>query len=388
MPDRPRVLVVYGTRPEAIKLAPVVRSLRASTLLDTVVSVTGQHRQMLDQVHAVFGFAADHDLDLIKPRQKLPDLTMAALGGLSSLIEQERPSVVLVQGDTTTAFAGALAAFYQQVPVVHLEAGLRTADIRNPFPEEANRRLVTRLTDLHLAPTPHARADLEAEGVDPASIVVSGNTVIDALLWAIDQDSAFTSPELDRFTRGGRPLVLVTAHRRESWGAPMAAIASAVAGLARSLPDIGFVLPAHLNPVVRETLLPPLAGAPNVLVTDPVPYVEFCRLMALSDVILTDSGGVQEEAPSLGKPVLVMRDTTERPEGVEAGVSQLVGTDVERIQRGVIAALAAPRRLGRRPHPSPYGDGRATERAVAAISDLLGVGARIADYDPAAAWPR
>jgi len=311
--------VVYGTRPEAIKMAPVVTALQRSEVLEPVVAVTGQHREMLDQVNTLFGIEPSHDLDILTQRQGLEAITAKALGGVSDVIAREEPGAVLVQGDTTTCFAAALAAFYCKVPLVHLEAGLRTGDRYNPFPEELNRRLTSQLASLHLAPTPTSRANLLADGIDPGDIVVTGNTVIDALYTVTSQSPSLDNPDLAPLL--GRPMVLVTAHRRESWGEPMACSARAIARLAHAFPHMTFLLPAHLNPVVREVLLPPLADLDNVIVTNPLSYSDFALAMAASTIVLTDSGGVQEEAPSLGKPVLVMRETTERPEAVTAETS-------------------------------------------------------------------
>ncbi len=379
-----KVSLVYGTRPEAIKMAPVVHAVAASAHLEPLVVVTAQHRSMLDQVNALFGITPDHDLDIISPRQTLTQVTTRALEGLTAVFEAERPDVVVVQGDTTTCFAAALAAFYQQLPIVHVEAGLRTDNPYSPFPEEINRRLTSHLASLHLAPTPTSRANLEREAIHPDRIVVTGNTVIDALLETVARDLPFSDSRLEAAARGR--VVLVTSHRRESWGEPMARVASALATLARRFADITFVLPAHRNPTVRETLLPPLEGLPNVLVIEPLEYAEFARLMKVSDVILTDSGGVQEEGPSLGKPVLVMRDTTERPEAVQAGTVRLVGTDEERIVQEMTTLLTdADAYRGMANAVNPYGDGRAAARTVQAVEHFVfGIGERPAEFDPAA----
>ena len=383
MSEDKKVLVVYGTRPEAIKLAPVVAAIAASPGLSVTVAVTGQHREMLDQVNALFGIVPDHDLDILSTRQTLTEVTTRALSGLTAVLAENRPDVVVVQGDTTTSFVGALAAFYQQIPVVHVEAGLRTGVRNNPFPEEINRRLTAQLTDLHLAATPAARANLIAEGVKPADIAVTGNTVIDALLWTVDQRVPYVDARIPALLERCEHIVLVTAHRRESWGAPMERVARALATLTSANPDLGVVLPAHPNPVVRETLLPPLRERDNVLIVDPLPYGEFCRLMNDSDLLLTDSGGVQEEGPSLGKPVLVIRDTTERPEGVAAGVARLVGTQTGAIIEAVRRELSNDsRRILVDATTSPYGDGRASARSTAAIRALLTMGSRIADFTP------
>ena len=376
-----RVMVIYGTRPEAIKLAPLIGRLAASEHLQPLPVVTGQHREMLDQVNQLFGIEPVHDLDIITPRQTLTDVTVRALSGLSDVIRAEAPVAVVVQGDTTTSFVAALAAFYAQVSVVHVEAGLRTSDPYNPFPEEINRRLTSQLASLHLAPTRTSRANLVAENVKPSRIFVTGNTVIDALHSVVARRLAYSDLALERLD--GRS-VLITAHRRESWGAPMAASARAIATLARRYPDVTFVLPAHLNPVVREVLLPPLAGLPNVAITEPLPYGQFCRLMQDSHLILTDSGGVQEEGPSLGKPVLVMRETTERPEAVEAGTVRLVGTDEATIVREVAALLDDADHYATMANAvNPYGDGHAARRSVQAIEHFFGLADPPDDFDPA-----
>ncbi|TPG19775.1 UDP-N-acetylglucosamine 2-epimerase (non-hydrolyzing) [Pedococcus bigeumensis] len=368
-------MVVYGTRPEAIKMAPVVGALERSEHLSPVVVLTGQHRTMLDQVNSLFGIEAAHDLDIISPRQTLEDITTRTLVGLRPLLEQEQPDAVLVQGDTTTCFAAALGAFYHQVPVFHLEAGLRTDNRYNPFPEEVNRRLTTQLAALHLAPTSTSRENLLRDGVDPAAVVTTGNTVIDALLDVVGRGAEFTRADLTDLR--GRRVVLITAHRRESWGEPMRQSGRAIARLADAFPDVVFVLPAHLNPTVREVLLPIVGDRDNVLVTEPLDYADFASLMSISEVVLTDSGGVQEEAPSLGKPVLVMRETTERPEAVTAGTVRLVGTDEERIVAEVTSLLTDPAAYGAMAQAvNPYGDGRAAVRCVQAMESFFGCAAR------------
>jgi UDP-N-acetylglucosamine 2-epimerase (non-hydrolysing) len=383
---RPKVLVVYGTRPEAIKMAPVVAALERAEHIEPVVAVSGQHRAMLDQVNNLFGITPRHDLDIIAARQSLESITVKALAGVSDVIDDERPDAVLVQGDTTTCFAAALAAFYKQVPVVHLEAGLRTHNRNNPFPEEINRVLTTQLASLHLAPTATSRENLLSSGVRDEAIVITGNTVIDALLEVVARDVAVEDPVLRQMldTTAGRPLLLVTSHRRESWGEPMRRVSVAVARLARAFPHLVVLLPAHLNPAVREVLLPPLAGLGNVVITEPLSYSDFSQALSRSTVVLTDSGGVQEEAPSLGKPVLVMRDTTERPEAVDAGTVRLVGTDDELIVEAVSTLLDDPSAYERMAHAvNPYGDGHAAARSVAAIEHYFGLGARPANFRPA-----
>ena len=376
-----KVLIVYGTRPEAIKVAPLVSTLSRAGAVETVVAVTGQHRQMLDQVNALFDIVPKYDLDVIVERQQLHGLTCRALDGVSKVIEQERPHAVLVQGDTTTCFAAALAAFYQKVPVFHLEAGLRTGDLLNPFPEEANRRLVSQIAALHLAPTATSRQNLIREGIPSETISVTGNTVIDALLEVATGDRPFENQALNGIK--GKRSILVTTHRRESWGEPMGRIARAMARIAEIFPDITLVLPAHLNPAVREVLLPPLKGLRNVLVTEPLGYTDFVRTMMSAEIILTDSGGVQEEAPSLGKPVLVMRETTERPEAVQAGTVRLVGTDEDLIIREVVELLTNQTSYDAMARAvNPYGDGHAADRCVRAIEHFFGAGSRPLDFEP------
>lgn len=332
---------------------------------------TGQHRDMLQQVFDVFEFSPHIDLQIQQDRQTLNGITSRVLDGLEHVLAGEPPAAVLVQGDTTTTFAGALAAFYAKVPLVHLEAGLRTFNRWSPYPEEMNRRLTTQLAALHLAPTEQARAHLLAEGVADGSIVVTGNTSVDALLWAVARPAP--DVELLRLLRDDpRRVLLVTLHRRESWGEPLRGVAAAVALLAREVPDLLVVLPLHRNPVVQEALVPVLAGEPNVLLVEPQDYSVFVHLMARSEVILTDSGGIQEEGPSLGKPVLVVRESTERPEGIAAGTAKLVGTDPARIIYEVRRLLHDPVAYEQMAHAvNPYGDGHAAVRSVAALARLL-----------------
>lgn len=370
------VMLVYGTRPEAIKMAPVVKELTHHPALRPIVVVTGQHREMLDQVNRVFGIVPDHDLNIISPGQSLTEITVRSLTGLEPLLKSERPDLVLVQGDTTTCFAAALASFYQQIPVAHLEAGLRTDNRYNPFPEEINRRLTTQVASLHLAPTSIARNNLLASGVDPAAIVVTGNTVIDALLEVTASEHPISDPTLAALASARvSPLLLVTSHRRESWGEPLTRTASAIARLVRAFPDLHVLLPAHRNPIVRDALLPTLGGLDRVHVTEPLDYPDFCRALQLATIVLTDSGGVQEEAPALGKPVLVLRETTERPEAVQTGAARLVGTDPEAIVTETTRLLTdAGHFQSMIQAGNPYGDGRAAQRAVGAMAHLLGLG--------------
>jgi UDP-N-acetylglucosamine 2-epimerase (non-hydrolysing) len=376
MMDAPiRAMVVFGTRPEAIKLAPIVQAMNASERFDAAVVTTAQHREMLDQVTSLFGITADADLNIMRRKQTLSEITARALRPLDQLLAEKQPELLVVQGDTTTTFVGALAAHYNQVPVVHVEAGLRTFDRYSPFPEEMNRRLTTELASLHLAPTSSSRDNLLRQGTDPQTIVVTGNTVIDALLWAVGKRADYGEPLLAGIDEDPRRVLLVTAHRRESWGAPFAEVGRAIARLARDERDLLVVLPAHRNPAVRNALLPAVSGLENVLVTDPLSYGSFARLIGRAFIVLTDSGGVQEEAPSLGKPVLVMRESTERPEAVRAGTARLVGTDEGSIVSEVSELLHSPDAYARMANAiNPYGDGRATERSLAAMAHYLRAG--------------
>lgn len=378
-----RVMVVFGTRPEAIKLAPLIGKLHAAPDLEPIVVSTGQHREMLDQTLALFSISPHHDLSVMKHGQSLSGVTCRVLDGITPLIQCEKPDAVIVQGDTTTTFSGALAAFYEQVPVVHLEAGLRTGDPLSPYPEEMNRRLITQLSALHLTPTSSNRDNLLAEGVKRSSVVTIGNTGIDALFEAAAARDSYERPEL-RFLDGDtRRVLLVTAHRRESWGAPMAEIGRAVATIARGDPELLVVIPMHLNPVVRQSLAPAVRDLPNVLVTEPVSYGDFVRLMIRSSLILTDSGGVQEEGPSLGKPVLVLRKTTERPEAMASGTARLVGTGHARIVDGVRTLLYNAAAYAEMANATnPYGDGQAADRAVVAIRCFFGVGSPAVEFVP------
>ncbi len=378
-----KVMTVYGTRPEAIKVATVIEALERDDRFESIPVVTGQHREMLDQVNTMFGITPKHDLDLMKPGQPLNGIVSRAIAGIDELLVAEQPDVVIVQGDTSTAMAAAIAAFNRQVTVVHLEAGLRTGNIDSPFPEEANRKLIGQVAKLHLAPTKGSRDNLFHESVEPSTIVVTGNTVIDALLEASSWDTVPGDPAVAEALASGRPIILATTHRRENLGDSMDAIGRALAKLAKKHKDHIVILPVHRNPVVREAVLPHLEGKDNVIVTEPLPYAEFTKVMAAARIILTDSGGVQEEAPSLGKPVLVMRENTERPEAVDAGTVRLVGTDYDRIvfeanhlleDEGAYEAMANA--------VNPYGDGKASARSVAAIAELLGVGEREPDFTP------
>jgi UDP-N-acetylglucosamine 2-epimerase (non-hydrolysing) len=379
-----KVMTIFGTRPEAIKMAPLVLALQDAPDFEPRIVVTGQHRSMLDQVLDLFGLVPHHDLDIGRDRQTLAGVTQRALAGLDELIAEEQPDLVVVQGDTTSTFVGALAAFYHQIPVAHMEAGLRTGDVYSPYPEEINRRLTTQLTALHLAPTPTSAGNLKSENVESDAVICTGNTVIDALFEALKQPAEWNDPVLDELRYSDRPVLLVTAHRRESWGEPMKAIGRALARIARAEPDLQIVFPIHLNPVVREAIQPEVAGLPNVHLIEPLGYGDFCHLMNRAHLVLTDSGGVQEEAPGLGKPVLVMRDTTERPEAVLAGTVRLIGTDEDRIVQEVTHLLhdgAAYQRMAQA--VNPYGDGQAAARTIDAIRHFFGEGPRPEDFEPA-----
>ena len=376
-------LLVFGTRPEALKLAPLILSMQRAPDFEPIVAVTGQHRVMLDQVLDMFGIRADHDLNIIEPRQTLAHITSSALVRLDSIVGEVGPDLLVVQGDTTSTFVGALAGFYHQVPVAHVEAGLRTGDVRAPYPEEMNRRLTSQLTDLHLAPTGTARDNLLREGVAPDQIVVTGNTIIDALLDVVPRTSGFGDPALSYLDDESFRVLLVTIHRRESWGEPMVGIGEALADIARAEPDVHIVIPIHRNPVVREAILPAIDGLPNVRVVEPLSYLAFVRLMQRSTLVLTDSGGIQEEAPSLGKPVLVARETTERPEAVQAGTVRLVGTDRSTIGAAALSLLRDPVEYAAMANAvNPYGDGHAAARCLDAIRCYFGEASGVAEFQP------
>lgn len=367
-----RILCVFGTRPEAIKMAPVIRHLRAEWAdHDTRVCVTGQHRAMLDQVLAAFDIRPDYDLNLMEEDQTLASITARVLAELEPILAAEKPDWLLVQGDTTTAMAAALAAFYQRIRIGHIEAGLRTGHKGRPFPEEMNRRIIDGLCDFHFAPTAKARENLRREGVSERSIVVTGNTVIDALQWIAEQAPP---PSLEAWAPAGKRTILVTAHRRESFGEPLENICLAVRDVAtRYDGGVLVVYPVHRNPRVQEAVYRLLGGVTNVRLLAPLDYASLVHLMKRSYLILTDSGGIQEEAPSLGTPVLVLREVTERPEGVEAGTAKVVGTDRKAIVSEVVRLLedhaeyASMARAG-----NPYGDGHAAERVVAALLEHQG----------------
>ncbi len=372
-----KVMTIFGTRPEAIKMAPVVLELaRHPGLITPVVAVTAQHREMLDQVLQLFGIVPDHDLDIMSQGQTLFDVTCRSLLGLNAVLAAERPDVVLVHGDTTTTFAGSLAAFYHQITVGHVEAGLRTGNKFSPFPEEMNRKLTGSLTDLHFAPTATARDNLLAEAVAPQAVFVTGNTVIDALLATVDDRYEFTEPLLADIAFRQRRVILVTTHRRENLGEPLRHVYQALRDIVAEFADVEVVFPVHKNPRVREVVQAELGGLERVRLIDPLDYQPFANLMARSHLVVTDSGGIQEEAPALGKPVLVLRDTTERPEALAAGTVKLIGTDRERVY-GETRRLLADRDEYRRMAAAcnPYGDGRAARRIAAFILWKYGLAA-------------
>lgn len=374
-----RILFVFGTRPEAIKMAPLVLAAKAAPDFTPIVVVTGQHRAILDEVLTTFGLQPDHDLDLIKARQTLTHITTSVLEGLEPILTAERPDAVIVQGDTTTTFAAGLAAFYQRIPVVHVEAGLRSGDMWSPYPEEVNRRLTTQVASLHLPPTKRAARALLDEQIDPNRIVITGNSVIDALQQVLELGAAVPT-DIDAFI-GDHRVLLVTSHRRESWEAGLANVAAAIARIATEFPDLRVVFPIHPNPVVREQMAPHLDDCANVLLVDPQPYPQFSALLNRAHLVLTDSGGVQEEAPALGKPVLVTRANTERPEAVESGAARLIGTDTDTVAdalRNLLTDATAYARMANA--VSPYGDGHAAERTMDALRYLLDDAAKPIDF--------
>ncbi len=366
-----KVLSIFGTRPEAIKMGPVVKMVEQTEGLESIVCVTAQHREMLDQVLEVFDITPDYDLDIMKSKQSLTDITRRALKGLEEVIAVVRPDIVLVHGDTTTTFAGSLAAFYQKAAVGHVEAGLRTFNKYEPFPEEINRRLTGVLTDLHFAPTETAREHLLAEGVDDKHIFVTGNTVIDALSTTITDDYTFTLDELNEIDFANKKVIAMTAHRRENLGEPLEDICSAVLELVERHGDVEVVYAVHLNPLVQQVANDILGNHERVHLVHPLELKDMHNLLNRSYLVLTDSGGLQEEVPSMGKPVLVLRNVTERPEGVEAGTLKLVGTDRQRIidvASELLTDKASYEKMAMA--VNPYGDGHASERIIKHILDM------------------
>lgn len=359
-----KVMTVFGTRPETIKMAPLVKELKTRPQIQTIVCVTAQHRQMLDQVLHAFNIIPDYDLNIMKQGQTLSDITSKVLNGLESVMKKERPDIVLVHGDTTTTFAGALAAYYQQVAIGHVEAGLRTYNKYSPYPEEMNRQMVGVLADLNFAPTEQSKQNLLKEGKNEKTIIVTGNTAIDALKTTVRSD--YTS-ELLQWAEGSR-LIVLTAHRRENLGEPMRRMFRAIKEIIEKYSDIKMVYPVHLNPLVQEAARDIFGDDPRIRLVEPMEVVDFHNLLSRSYLILTDSGGIQEEAPSLGKPVVVLRDTTERPEGIAAGTLKLAGTDEHNIFSIVDELLSNKKKYEKMSHASnPYGDGLASRRIVEAI---------------------
>ena len=398
---RPVVLVILGTRPEAIKLFPVARALQAEPRLRTRVVTTGQHREMVDQILQPMGIVPDSDLDIMRPDQSLNDIVSRIVPRLEALYDQERPALVLVQGDTTSAFCAGLTAFHRRIAVGHVEAGLRSFNRFHPYPEEANRRMLSSVTDLHLAATPWSADNLVREGVPRHEITVTGNTVIDALLETLGRTDLLEAQRLPSLPRrDGERIVLITLHRRENWmqqsgGLPLGAPAKtaqespleetllAIAGAAAAFPAAQFVYPVHRNPRVQEPARRLLSGRPNVHLLDPQPYIPFVDLLSRACLVLTDSGGIQEEAPSLGVPVLVARETTERPEGVEAGTNVLVGTRREAVLAAMTKHLSRPEpKRGPLPRPNPFGDGRASGRIRQAVLHHLGLAEKAVEFAP------
>ena len=376
MAEPKTILIIFGTRPEAIKLFPVVAALRADPRFKVRVCVSAQHRGMLDQVLEIAGIVPDHDLDLMKPDQTLDGLTAALLTGLGRVMDLEQPARVIVQGDTATAMCGALAAYYRKIPVDHVEAGLRSGDIYQPWPEEVNRKIIGTIASLHFAPTDVSAAALIAENVDPARVHVTGNTVIDALHWvtariAAEPTLASGLAELEARFKGKR-IIGVTSHRRENFGGGLENIAEAIRRIA-ARDDVAIIFPVHPNPNVRAVMDRALVGLGNVAMIEPLDYPHFAHLLSLAEIMLTDSGGVQEEAPALGKPVLVMRETTERPEGVTAGTAKLVGTDADNIVTEIFTLLddkAAYEAMARA--YNPFGDGQTARRIVELLGNEIG----------------
>ncbi|MDX9918218.1 MAG: UDP-N-acetylglucosamine 2-epimerase (non-hydrolyzing) [Gudongella sp.] len=360
-----KVMTVFGTRPEGVKMAPIIKELEAREGVEQVVCITAQHREMLDQVTELFGIVPDYDLNIFKPGQTLTDITVNSLKGLEDVINKEKPDVLLVQGDTTTVFAGALAAFYQKIKIGHVEAGLRSGNIYSPYPEEANRKLVGVVADFHFAPTEANVENLVKENYSREKIFITGNTVIDALKYAVKDDYKFEDERLNSLDFENRKVVLLTSHRRENLGQPMENVFTAVRDVLKEVPDAVVVFPVHLNPKVREIAEKAFGRNPSVYLTEPMDYEPFTNLMSRSYLAVTDSGGLQEEAPALGKPVLVIREETERPEGIEAGTALLVGTSYEAVKENLYQLLTDEKAYREMAHAvNPYGDGTASKKIV------------------------
>lgn len=372
--NRKKVAVIFGTRPDTIKMAPVIIELQKNPEYFSVITIaTAQHRQMLDQVLDVFKIKPDYDLDIMLPKQTLAGLTAKIITGLDEILEIEKPDMVLVQGDTSTTCIGSLAAFYRQIPVGHIEAGLRTNDKANPFPEEINRRITGCITDLHFAPTTTAKNSLLKENNDLKTIFVTGNTVVDALKYSVRENYFFSVEKLNAVVNQKRKIVLITMHRRENWGKPMEGACRAVRRLALEYPDFAFVFPVHLNPIVRDVVYPLLQDLANVSLIEPLDYLDFVNIMAKSYLILTDSGGVQEEGPHFGVPILVLRFVTERPDAIEYGTVKLVGLDEGTIYDTVLKLIKDPAEYKKMANAvNPYGDGYSSERTIKIIKNYFG----------------
>ena len=374
-----KLMTVFGTRPEAIKMCPLVLEMgKYPDYIEPIVAVTAQHREMLDQVLELFNIKPDYDLNIMASGQTLYDITTKALNGLKEVIEEAKPDMVLVHGDTTTTFAGALAAFYAQVPVGHVEAGLRTGNKYSPYPEEMNRKLTGSIADMHFAPTSTSKANLLKENVNPETILVTGNTVIDALETTVKADYEFADAEFNKIFARGNRLILMTTHRRENLGEPMRNVYKALRKVLETHADVEAIFPVHKNPKVREIVQEELGGLDRVHLIEPMDYEPFANLMGKVDIVLTDSGGIQEEAPALGKPVLVLRDTTERPEAVDAGTVKLIGTEYEDVLRETNSLLDDAEHYKKMAEATnPYGDGKACERIIRAILQKNGYNIKI-----------
>ena len=374
-----KLMTVFGTRPEAIKMCPLVLEMgKYPDYIEPIVAVTAQHREMLDQVLELFNIKPDYDLNIMASGQTLYDITTRALTGLKEVIEEAKPDMVLVHGDTTTTFAGALAAFYAQVPVCHVEAGLRTGNKYSPYPEEMNRKLTGSIADMHFAPTSTSKANLLKENVNPETILVTGNTVIDALQTTVKADYEFADAEFNKIFARGNRLILMTTHRRENLGEPMRNVYKALRKVLETHADVEAIFPVHKNPKVREIVQEELGGLDRVHLIEPMDYEPFANLMGKVDIVLTDSGGIQEEAPALGKPVLVLRDTTERPEAVDAGTVKLIGTAYEDVLRETNLLLDDSAHYKKMAEAAnPYGDGKACERIIRAILQKNGFNVKI-----------
>lgn len=369
-----KVMPIFGTRPEAIKMAPLVKELQCADGIETVVCVTAQHRDMLDQVLRLFNVIPKYDLDVMKESQSLSDITSSVLRGLDDVLEKEKPDLILVHGDTTTTFVAALSAFYKKIKVGHVEAGLRSFDKWFPYPEEMNRKLTGVLTDLHFAPTQTAKDNLIKEGVEESSIFVTGNTVIDAMKYTVKENYVFRDDRLNSVDYKNKKVIVVTAHRRENWGLPIENICNALRKIAIDFKDTYIIYPVHKNPVVRDTVFSVLDNLDNVLLLDPIDTDEMHNLLKRCYMVMTDSGGLQEEVPSLGKPVLVLRDVTERPEAVKAGTVKIIGTDFDRVYNEAKLLLTDKDEYDRMANAvNPYGDGNASKRIVQAIKYAFGM---------------